>query len=156
MTKVYSTMSLEPGNYEITSAIDGNPIVARHPIEDHSGNPKTVFALPLGIRPLGPWTVEKASGDKYILKAFGSPTAAIDKKLFAILNDLYPAQEWVVTRIPQAGEDAYTVRKPDSPEGWFTAETDEQIKVQHLIVGPSEPPFHPPGNVFIFKLLLED
>ncbi|CAL1706507.1 unnamed protein product [Somion occarium] len=149
-------MSLKPGNYEITSAIDGNPIVARHPIEDRSGNPKPVFALPPGIRPLGPWTVEKVSGDKYILKAFGSPTAAIDEKLFAILNDLYPAQEWVVTRIPQAGEDAYTVLKSDSGEGWFTAETDKQIHVQRLIVGLSEPPFHPPGNIFIFKCLLED
>lgn len=41
-------MSLRNGQYKITSLV-GNPI-GRHPIEDKSGRPKRVLALPKNFR----------------------------------------------------------------------------------------------------------
>lgn len=51
--------------------------------------------------------MQKVEDDRYILKATDAPTAIIDDKVFAVLLDVPPAEEWLITAVPQSGEDAY-------------------------------------------------
>lgn len=54
------------------------------------------------------WVIEKLPKGGYRLKVGGSPTARIERNLYAVLLDQPPAEEWVITPRPQAGANAFT------------------------------------------------
>jgi len=151
-------MFLESGQYQIASALGDGILVGRRLAEDRSLRPKAVVTLPRGSPPPHPWQILKQDNGSYILRAAGAPTAAINDKLFAILLDQPEPTQWKIVPSERDGKGAYIVTKFDSPDGWVATEPEqgswgEQISVKPLIVGPSEPPFYPPTEVFIFTRL---
>ncbi|KAK7692431.1 hypothetical protein QCA50_004056 [Cerrena zonata] len=151
-------MSLKSGIYQIQSSDKSQSFIGRNRAEDRSLNPKRVVALAPGILPLAPWVVEQLDNGRYILKAGGRPTADIDHKLWAVLLDEPPATEWIITPVSRVANNAYTIENSNGSGGWVVTEDEEdnQIAVRPLIVGPSEPPFYPPSEVFIFEEAPED
>ncbi|KAI0088753.1 hypothetical protein BDY19DRAFT_144265 [Irpex rosettiformis] len=147
-------MSIEDGQYQIFSAADNLPI-GRPLAEDKSLLPKQVVTLPPGTAPTRPWDVLKNPNGTFTLKVAGAPTAEVDDKLFAILLDSPPPTEWRLTPVERNGPDAYIVTTSDGAKGWVVPDVkpESQIVIRPLIVGPSEPPFYPPTEVFIFKRL---
>ncbi|KAI1785404.1 serine protease inhibitor [Ganoderma leucocontextum] len=142
-------MALESGRYYIFSKVDDTP-VGRNYIEDKSLLPKGIYKLPQGIPP-PEWDVEKLPNGNYKFQNRGALVGALDRNLFAFLIDaegLFPTTEWTVQRDERdAGRDSYVITKAGDGDGWVATETDAQDVAQ----GPSEPPFFPPNEVFVFR-----
>ncbi|KAF9524449.1 hypothetical protein CPB83DRAFT_838895 [Crepidotus variabilis] len=86
-------------------------------------------------------------GGKTKISARGSFTAAIDNKLFAILENAPPAENWIINKVPQAGENKYIISKGDGSAGWVNG-VSTQVSVTPLYVSPSFPPYYPPNEVW--------
>jgi len=145
--------TLNNGVYVIASMIsrDASRFIGRSPGEDRSLNPKKVLLLPRD-RQAPEWLVRR-SQDTFRLEAYGAPVAARNRKLYAcLIEKMCEKASWVITPQPQFGPDVYTVETPDRSAGWIIPndEEDAQIAVRPLIVGPSEPPFFPPNELFKF------
>ncbi|KAF9523926.1 hypothetical protein CPB83DRAFT_862140 [Crepidotus variabilis] len=138
---------LPDGRYIIQS-VSAKKFIGRSPREDLSLNPKRVMLLPEGIR--APFFEVKSSGSGYKILAGGNPTAEFDRSLWAILLDRPPAEEWKIQAIPQSGPNRYIITKPNGFEGWVLPldDPETQIAVRPLIIGPSEPPFYPPNQLW--------
>ncbi|KAI0341519.1 proteinase inhibitor [Trametopsis cervina] len=152
-------MSLPTGTYEIRSAVNDQFWVGRPLAEDHSLLPKPITTLPKDQIVSRPWLVVQSDGEnQYILKVGGDPTAEIDNKLFAVLLPEPPATVWKLTPVSGYGDNAFAVSIEGDVRGWVVPDEElfTQIAVRPLIVGPSEPPFYPPTEVFIFNRVGQD
>jgi len=149
-------MSLTAGRYIITSL--GNKLpVGRSQHEDLSLNPKRVITLPQGVQP-SVWEIQRAGSGNFIIRVNGDPTATFDNLLWAILHQEPRPSEWKITIRPQAGPDTFTIELADgSGQGWVVPDDkpETQLAVRHLIIGPSDPPFFPPNQLFVIRPLLD-
>ncbi|KAK7027239.1 hypothetical protein VNI00_015328 [Paramarasmius palmivorus] len=98
-------MSLKSGLYTIRCKATDN-YIGRSENEDKSLNPKRVINLPEGVE-APKWQVEHVGGGKYILSINDALTAAIDKKVFAILGDEPAPTEWIIESIDYQGENNF-------------------------------------------------
>jgi len=149
-------MSLQAGAFTITSVSSKLP-VGRSEREDLSLNPKRIITLPQGVQP-PIWEVQRVESGNYILKARGNPTATFDRLLWAVLLDQPRPSEWKITARPQAGPNTFTIELANSNgEGWVVPgdTPEQQVTVRPLIIGPSEPPFFPPTELFLIRPLLD-
>ncbi|KJA18988.1 hypothetical protein HYPSUDRAFT_217850 [Hypholoma sublateritium FD-334 SS-4] len=146
-------MTLKSGTYTITSKAE-NAYVGRSHREDRSFNPKRVVFLPQDSD-APKWEIEAVPTGNFIMKIGGGHAAEIDKRLFAILQEEPKPVTWKIEAQPHMGENTYTINLADRPSagGWMVLvnneEGDNQIAVQHYIIGPSFPPFDPPVLLFV-------
>ncbi|KAH7884342.1 proteinase inhibitor [Phlebopus sp. FC_14] len=145
-------MSLEPGTYIITSPALEDSVIARSTREDLSLLPKKVVSIAKSATEpaLSTWVVAKVD-DRYKLIVKGYPTAPLDDKLFAILSEEPPAEEWIVTY--RKNHEAYTIETSSRERGWVVPlpdSEDNQVLVQGLITGQSLPPYFPATELFKF------
>jgi hypothetical protein len=85
------------------------------------------------------------------LYAGHSPLGVIDERLFALLSDHEQAERWVITPVPQHGENAVIIQTYDGIAGMLLPhqELRTQVAVRPLIAGLSYPPTYPPDEVWI-------
>ncbi|KAL3425428.1 hypothetical protein PVAG01_02219 [Phlyctema vagabunda] len=149
-------MQLKSGLYIISSLAalreGSRGLISRNLNEDRSLGPKPIALQPDGS-PNRPWEVREVDSGKFILSNAGAPTCVLDNKLFAVLLSQPPPEKWVITSRPQAGRDAYTIETESRGAGWVLSEMQPftTVDVRPLIVGPSEPPFFPPFELFSFQ-----
>uniref|UniRef100_A0A0W0FIJ0 Serine protease inhibitor n=1 Tax=Moniliophthora roreri TaxID=221103 RepID=A0A0W0FIJ0_MONRR len=135
-------MSLEPGLYFIRN---GDRAIGRLPQEDDSLEPKAVYVLPdIVERPN--FEIKKIDSDNYTIVALGTPngpTAQIDNKVYALLEEQDRAEKWRIVHVPQHGENSYIIRTDDQGRSWFAPEgAEQQIRCR-----PFMPPV-PPNEIF--------
>lgn len=85
------------------------------------------------------------------LYAGHAPLGVIDKRLFALLLDHDRAEQWMITPVPQHGENAVIIQTHDGSAGMLLPDQrpGTQVAVQPLIAGQSYPPTYPPDEVWI-------
>lgn len=118
--------------------------------EDKSLNPKSVISIPPGVQ-AHPWTIEK-DGEFYVLKAKGAPAFAKDHLVFvSLLEESNVDVKWRITAVPQSGRNDFLIESPNKHGGWVlpTGEPYTQVAFRPLIIGPSNPPFYPPSQLWI-------
>jgi hypothetical protein len=130
-----------------------NLFAGRNIREDKSLLPKRVFCPTDNDRP-DPWEIRALPNGRYRLSTRGAPTGAKDRLLFAFLLEDQGAEEWVITR---RNGGLYTIESADRNAGWVAQvdATDPQIAVRPLIVGPSDPPFFPPNELWNIQPLVD-
>jgi hypothetical protein len=88
----------------------------------------------------------------------GAQLGVLDNQLVAFLVPPIRAEEWIITPVPQHGENAVVVEKADRSAGWVLP--DQQagtpVAVTPLIAGVSEPPHFPPNEVWLIAPLTEE
>jgi hypothetical protein len=86
-----------------------------------------------------------------ILHAGHAPLGVIDDRLFALLAGPEQVEQWVVTPVPQHGENAVIIQTDDLSAGMLLPDEQPgtQVAVRPLIAGRSYPPTYPPGEVWI-------
>ncbi|KIJ59847.1 hypothetical protein HYDPIDRAFT_117922 [Hydnomerulius pinastri MD-312] len=143
-------MTLETGNYIISPAFtekSDSDVIARG-AEDFSMNPKKIVFLPLKETSLSMWRVEKQKGDTYKLSIGGTGVTSINNKLYTILQETPPVEEWVVTY--RAHQKAYSVAQKSDGRVWVANnELYSQIEVWHGIAAGSSPTY-PTSQLFKF------
>ena len=84
------------------------------------------------------------------LYAGHAPLGVIDQRLFALLTDHEQAAQWVITPVPQHGENAVIIQSPDRSTGILLPDQQlgTQVAVRPLIAGHSYPPIYPPNEVW--------
>jgi len=84
------------------------------------------------------------------LYAGNAPLGVIDERLFALLTDHDQAAQWVITPVPQHGEDAVIIQSHDRSTGMLLPDQQPgtQVAVRPLIAGHSYPPTYPPNEVW--------
>jgi hypothetical protein len=92
------------------------------------------------------------------LYAGHTPLAVIDQRLFALLDHQDQAEQWVITPVPQHGDDAVIIETHDHAAGMVlpNPQPGTQVTVQPLIAGRSYPPTFPPHEVWIATPLTND
>ncbi|KAG8983413.1 hypothetical protein FRB93_007272 [Tulasnella sp. JGI-2019a] len=141
-------MSLPSNQFTICNKAYGL-YVGRPQREDKSLLPKPIVALPEGVR--SAWTTKSSKPNTSILMVGGAPTAAITNQVFAILLPEPPATTWKIMPVPQAGANTYLITKADNPsQGWVmpSGQSNTQVAVRPLIMGPSDPPYYPPNQLW--------
>ncbi|KAF3929099.1 hypothetical protein ABW20_dc0107213 [Dactylellina cionopaga] len=98
-------MSIETGRYIIDPKDKKLGWVGRHFIEDRSLLPKKILTLPEGVQP-PQWILEKLPSGNYIFRANDATTGVKDGLLWALLIDMFPAEEWFLNK--QDGNIMYT------------------------------------------------
>ncbi|KAF8882960.1 hypothetical protein BD779DRAFT_1626449 [Infundibulicybe gibba] len=149
---------LESGLYLISSRQD-EVYVGRHFVEDLSLLPKRILSLPHGVQaPRVSWIVEKLPNGRYRLRAGGAPTGVKDNLVFALLIDIFPAEEWVITHRENHGPNVYTIEKADTSGGWVLPENEPytQVAARPLIATKSLPPQFPPNELWTFVRIDRD
>ncbi|KAF9522981.1 hypothetical protein CPB83DRAFT_863648 [Crepidotus variabilis] len=138
---------LPNGRYIIRS-VGARKFVGRSPREDYSLLPKRVILLPDGVQ--APFFEFQSTDRGTKILAGGNSTAEIDRNLFAVLLPEPPAEDWKIQAIPQSGKNRYIITKSNGYEGWIVGDDspEAQIAIRPLIIGPSEPPFYPPNEVW--------
>ncbi|KAM5542125.1 hypothetical protein V8D89_004208 [Ganoderma adspersum] len=149
-------MSLEGGNYYITS-VDGGFPIGRKTAEDRSLRPKGIYKLPQGTESM--WTVERLDNGNYKLQNRGAIVGGALGHLFAFLIPEEAAAattEWTFKR-DELNKDpnAFIILEANGHDGWVAPDSNfdfaPHILLRPLIAGLSEPPTYPPNQVFIFK-----
>ncbi|KAI6001232.1 hypothetical protein EDD15DRAFT_2230482 [Pisolithus albus] len=141
--------TLEPGNKEyIIRTSDGRilglpfviqPGIVVVPI------PVPTVALPEGLLPQR-FQVEHLGGDTYRV----GDAVDFRNRLFSY-REVEP-EKWIIIHRPN--HDLYTIEKEDSSAVWVAppvGQTDCQILVQQVPVGPSDPPTYPSNALFRFE-----
>lgn len=148
---VVSGDDLSNGVYIITSPVLDDGWVIGRGLEDLSLLPKRIKTISLQDPRTQPqWYVERLPNGKYRLRSARDAVGPIDRLLFAILLPEPPAGEWVITFRPN--HNAYTIEESNTGRGWIASpEEGAQVRVDNLIVGPSDPPFFPKPELFTFK-----
>ena len=78
----------------------------------------------------------------------------LDGQLVAFLVPPIRAEEWIITPVPQHGEDAVIVQRADGTGLVLPgADTGTPVAVRPLIAGRSEPPTYPDNEVWIMTPL---
>ncbi|KAI5983120.1 hypothetical protein EDD15DRAFT_2376860 [Pisolithus albus] len=134
----------------ISSALEGYPYVGIPPILP-TILPVNLIEREPGVQPPR-FIFRRVGNNVYTLTINGLQVVEFKGNLFAAVEGV--PQEWVVTY--RENLDAYTiVKRLDSPEeiGWIAPidGDNRQIGVRHLIVGPSNPPFYPPQELYRFE-----
>jgi len=77
-----------------------------------------------------------------------APLGVIDERLFALLVEHGQAARWIVTPVPQHGENAVIIETHDQTAGMLLPDQQPgtQVAVQPLIAGHSYPPTYPPSR----------
>ena len=85
------------------------------------------------------------------LYAGQAPLGVVDDRLFAFLGEDERVERWVVTPVPQHGENAVIIETHDRSAGMLLPDErpGTQVAVTPMIVGTSEPPSFPPNEVWI-------
>lgn len=85
------------------------------------------------------------------LYAGETPLGILDNQLVAFLIPPLRAQEWIITPVPQHGDDAVIIETADHTAGLLLLDekTGTPVAVGPLIAGRSEPPTFPPNEVWI-------
>ncbi|KAF8586583.1 serine protease inhibitor [Ramaria rubella] len=133
-----------------------NTFAARNMREDRSLNPKGVFCPSESDPEL--WQLQALPNGRYRLKARGAPTGIKNKLLYAFLLDESRAEEWIITKRKDEGSRAlYTIETASRNAGWTAqkGEVSSQIAVRPLIIGPSDPPFFPPNELWNIQPLVD-
>ncbi|EPS36613.1 hypothetical protein H072_9870 [Dactylellina haptotyla CBS 200.50] len=150
---------LQPGNYQIISAVSDRIFLSRSPAEDRSLLPKPVLSLPPGVT-LAPWKVSRNADGTYTLENNYAPVVEIKGQLFAQLQPGQPRADtrWRITSVHWQGRDQFIIENADRTEGWSLRMTDGgsvvpfvQPNVLPLVATRSLPPQYPPFERFIFK-----
>ncbi|EDR00113.1 uncharacterized protein LACBIDRAFT_295829 [Laccaria bicolor S238N-H82] len=124
--------------------------------EDTSLNPKSVIAVPPGVE-ANLWYITK-EGDFYVLKDKGAPAFAKDNLVFVSVAEEYKVDvKWRLTEIPNEGRNVYLIESVNKHGGWVlpTEEPYTQVAFRPLIVGPREPPFYPPNQLWVITPLVD-
>ncbi|KAF8889004.1 hypothetical protein BD779DRAFT_1410757, partial [Infundibulicybe gibba] len=133
---------LESGKYLIRSRLR-DTFVGRSLREDRSLRPKAIVSVD------GPdnqtWSVESLGGDRYILSIRGGRTAIVQGRVFAVLLPDPQPEVWTIRR---QASGYYTIENSDRRGGWILP--DEEVLSRPLIIGPSNPPFFPPNELWEF------
>ncbi|KAF9521869.1 hypothetical protein CPB83DRAFT_911627 [Crepidotus variabilis] len=132
------------GRYMIRSVMTRN-YIGRSQREDRSLLPKRIVLLSDGVRPTE--FVFNTSGREAKITAGGSPTAAIDNKLYSVLLDTPPAQQWVVQRVSESGPAQYIITTQDGSAAWVVSGQDPESQVsvlQSVRFDPSTAAPYPP------------
>src|SRR5262245_20836443 len=79
----------------------------------------------------------------------------LDNELYAFLIPPIRVDEFIITPVPQHGENAVIIETADRATGLLLpgAETGTHVAVGPLIAGRSEPPHFPPNEVWILTTL---
>ncbi|EDR02671.1 uncharacterized protein LACBIDRAFT_332177 [Laccaria bicolor S238N-H82] len=88
----------------------------------------------------------------YTVKAGGAPAFSKNRQVFASLFEgVDEGVRWCLTNAPDVGKDVYIIDNPVTKDGWVLPENEAgtQVACGLLIVGPSEPPFFPPNQLWI-------
>ncbi|KAF8586580.1 hypothetical protein K439DRAFT_1614962 [Ramaria rubella] len=86
-----------------------------------------------------------------------SPTGVKNRLLYAFLIEEDRAEEWVITKRKDDGHRSlYTIETASRNAGWIAQKDGDnpQIAVRPLIVGPSDPPFFPPNELWNIQPLV--
>ncbi|PIL29901.1 hypothetical protein GSI_07811 [Ganoderma sinense ZZ0214-1] len=158
-------MSLETGQYYITSADSGGFPIGRSSREDRSTKPKGIFRLPKGTESV--WDVEKLANGNYTLKNGGAIVGgtAGDGVFAYVIPDQTTGTvttEWKFIFDDRRANEGTAFVITEAPtgrsNGWVTPASDDdesypgpQVVLRVTIRGPSQPPFYPANEVFFFK-----
>jgi len=93
----------------------------------------------------------------FALYAGEASLGVLDNKLFAFLVPPIRAHEWIITPVPQHGDNAVIIQTEDLAEGLLLPADDPgtQVAVRPLIAGRSEPPVYPPAEVWVVTPMTE-
>ncbi|KIJ62106.1 hypothetical protein HYDPIDRAFT_169273 [Hydnomerulius pinastri MD-312] len=92
--------------------------------------------------------VEKQKGDTYKLSIGGTGVTSINNKLYTILQETPPVEEWIVTY--RAHQKAYSIAQKSDGRVWVANnELYSQIEVWHGIAAGSSPTY-PTSQLFKF------
>ncbi|KAF8869996.1 hypothetical protein BD779DRAFT_1582658 [Infundibulicybe gibba] len=159
---------LPNGEYAIKCQLRGQ-FVGRAKNEDHSTRPKPIITIP-GPRDHVPWFVRSVGGNKYILSISEGRTAPLGGNVYAIIEGGPKPEEWIIERQKQSGLFTWVscfvgpastnlipvvrIESSDRRGGWVlpqdAAPEGTQVDFHPLIIGPSEPPFFPPTELWEF------
>jgi len=135
-----------------------NLFAGRNIREDKSLLPKRVFC-PTDNDDPDLWEIQALPNGRYRLSTRGAPTGAKGGLLFAFLLEDQGAEEWVITKRIFGGSNrsVYTIESANRNAGWVAQvdATNPQIAVRPLIVGPSDPPFFPPNELWNIQPLVD-
>ncbi|KAF8885166.1 hypothetical protein BD779DRAFT_1534367 [Infundibulicybe gibba] len=130
---------LPNGEYAIKCQLRGQ-FVGRAKNEDHSTRPKPIITIP-GPRDHVPWFVRSRG-----------PHRPLGGNVYAIIEGGPKPEEWIIERQKQSG--LFTIESSDRRGGWVlpqdAAPEGTQVDFHPLIIGPSEPPFFPPTELWEF------
>ncbi|KAI6016215.1 hypothetical protein EDC04DRAFT_2946719 [Pisolithus marmoratus] len=143
--------NLKPDTVIISSTLKGNPYVGV-PLILPTILPVNLIERQPGVRPPR-FVFRQVEGNIYTITINGLHVIEREGKLFAVVEEEGPAQEWVITY--RENHDAYTIVKRDAPPeiGWVAPTQDEshQILVQPLLPGRSFPPSYRPQELYKFE-----
>ncbi|KIJ96400.1 hypothetical protein K443DRAFT_682351 [Laccaria amethystina LaAM-08-1] len=148
-------MSFTAGQYYIRNK-GTEAFVQRALNEDKSLNPKSVIAVPPGVE-AHLWSIER-NGDSYVLKADGAPAFPKNNLVFvSLLEDSVIDLKWKITAVPQAGRNVFLIESTNQRGGWVlpSEQPFAQVAFRPLIIGPSDPPFYPPSQLWIITPLVD-
>ncbi|KAI6042255.1 hypothetical protein EDC04DRAFT_2661839 [Pisolithus marmoratus] len=143
--------NLRPDTIIISSTLKGNPYVGI-PLILPTILPVNLIERGSGVQPPR-FVFRLVEGNIYTMTINGLNVVEREGKLFAVVEEVGPAQEWVITY--RENHDAYTIVKRDVAEeiGWVAPTQDEshQILVQLLLPGRSFPPSYRPQELYRFE-----
>ncbi|KAI6043703.1 hypothetical protein EDC04DRAFT_2890621 [Pisolithus marmoratus] len=143
--------NLRPDTVIISSTLKGNPYVGI-PLILPTILPVNLIERGDGVQPPR-FVFRLVEGNIYTMTINGLNVVEREGKLFAVVEEEGPAQEWVITY--RENHDAYTIVKRDAAEeiGWVAPTQDEspQILVQLLLPGRSFPPSYRPQELYRFE-----
>lgn len=92
------------------------------------------------------------------LHAGGAQLGVLDDRLVAFLVPPLRAQEWIITPVPQHGDNAVIVEKADRGAGLVLPDQrpGTQVAVTSLVAGLSYPPHFPPSEVWLVAAFAEE
>ncbi|KIJ96396.1 hypothetical protein K443DRAFT_284908 [Laccaria amethystina LaAM-08-1] len=147
-------MPISEGEHYIRNKGTGE-YVQRSQREDTSLNDKSVISVPPGVE-AELWSIEK-SGDLFFLKARGDPAFSKDHLVYVSLQkEAYINVKWRLNEIPYEGRNVYIIESEDRHGGWVLPKEEPytQVAFRPLIIGPSEPPFYPPNQLWVITPLV--
>ncbi|OBT53857.1 hypothetical protein VE04_06558 [Pseudogymnoascus sp. 24MN13] len=130
----------------IPEAFDHQGYVGRSKTEDRSLNPKQVLLL--NDAPPEPWFIERQSDGKYVLNQRGGFAGERNGLLLRSFSKTKRQTDGELNHRPKT---AIVSLHRDPIRGWVSpspSDASKQIRVQPLIVGPSDPPFFPSTELF--------
>ncbi|KAF3903863.1 hypothetical protein ABW20_dc0103546 [Dactylellina cionopaga] len=151
--------ALQTGKYQISSAANDRIFISRSPAEDKSLLPKKIVTLAPGVE-ASAWDITKNADGSYTMKINGAPMVAVNKKMFAQLQEQQPKLEtrWRLTSVYWEGENQYLIESFDRQFAWALPTVQSgsplplvQPELGILAAAASFPPQHSSLARFIIK-----